>query len=192
MKILNKIKKNWFVLILILAVLVVSTVMNNEEKIYAVGEPLLYDDMDYYMAKSSGMVKERIIASEPYPGDDFAPEVEERQIEKNAYMSLEVKRGNFKDVENELIALVKATDSFVLNQNVNKYDESYRGSYTVKVNNEKYEFFILQAKEFGNVLSFVPSAREAARNHEPALVRRRFAFLHGDFTKINLPRKSVC
>jgi hypothetical protein len=161
----TKVKKQWLILTIILAVLIVSTIMNSGGKMYAIGEPLLYGDMDNYMAKSSGMVAERMIVSEPYYGEeDFRPEIEDRQIEKNAFLNLEVKRGVFKEVEEELRSLVKFSDSFILNQNVNKYGESYHGSYTIKVNNEKYEFFVLQAKELGKVLSFNDNARDVTGN----------------------------
>ena len=77
---------------------------------------------------------------------------------------MEVKRGEFKETEEELRSLVKFSDSFILNQNVNKYGESYHGSYTIKVNNEKYEFFVLQARELGKVLSFNDNARDVTGN----------------------------
>ncbi|HLC52768.1 MAG TPA: DUF4349 domain-containing protein [Candidatus Nanoarchaeia archaeon] len=149
-----KIKKNWFVLTLILAVLIVSTVMNSNS-LYS-QEPWLYDDSGYRGEKTASSA--RIIAG-PYE-QDWQPEIKRREIEKNAYLSLETKRGKFQETDEALKSLVKLSDSFILYVNVNNYDGSNYGSYTIKVASQKYEFFLTQAKALGTVLSFNDQAQD--------------------------------
>lgn len=161
MKIMNlliTVRKHWFILALILAVLVVSTIVNDNFS-YTGQSPAVYDYTGYHSSEKisevtgSDAVNELRIAPPIYE-ESWHPEIERRQIEKNAYLSLETKRGKFKESDENLRSLVKLSDSFILYENINRYDDISRGSYTVKVANHKYEFFVTQAKTLGTVLSF--------------------------------------
>ena len=94
----------------------------------------------------------------PAVDGDFAPEVTDRKIVKTAYMTNEVKRGTFKEAETRFKAIIKASDSYLLNENVNKYgkgiSEYYSGYYSIKVETGKYDALALQLKEIGEVKSF--------------------------------------
>jgi len=100
----------------------------------------------------------------PVPEQDFAPDVEERKITKTASMSTEVERGTFKNADSKLKIIVKSSDSYLLNENVNKYDSGrksyYQGSYQIKVETDKYDAVIAQLKDIGEVQSFNENARD--------------------------------
>lgn len=162
----KKIKENWLIAVLIVGVLLVSLFgsTGNVMQTFAGG----YDKVGY--AEAMPMM-ERAIS---YDGD-FAPEVEERKITQSASLSSEVERGEFKEAEMKLKAIVKATDSYLLNENVNKYDRGmgsyYSGYYQLKVDTKKYDVIIGQLKEIGEIESFSENARD---------VTGRYTDLSGD------------
>jgi hypothetical protein len=90
--------------------------------------------------------------------EDFAPELEDRIITKTARLSTEVERGTFSEAEQKLKNVVDSSDSFLLNENVNKYDNEKRdyfvGYYNIKVESQKYDSVISQLKEIGEVQEF--------------------------------------
>ena len=96
-----------------------------------------------------------------YYGSDFAPEVEDRKITKSAYLSSEVERGTFKTSAEKLKSIIKLSEGYLLNENVNKYGTDkksyYSGSYQIKVETAKYDSVVLQLKEVGEVQSFTES-----------------------------------
>ena len=115
---------------------------------------------------SFGMLEsaEMMVASDSmgrYYGSDFAPEVEDRKITKSAYLSSEVERGTFKDSAEKLKSIIKLSNGYLLNENVNKYGTDkksyYSGSYQIKVETSKYDSVVLQLKEVGEVQSFTES-----------------------------------
>ena len=97
-----------------------------------------------------------------FPSADFAPEVEERVILKNAYLSTEVERGTFQDAEVRLKEITSSSDSLILNENVRKHGTDrkvyYSGTYRIKVPSDKYSSVVSQLKEIGEVESFSESA----------------------------------
>jgi len=158
---LMKLKENWLLIVLILIVMVfmsgsnlVSTARYGLSS-YAGGVPeVAYD--------SYGLEKSR--AYYPSYNEDFAPEAEERIVTKTSSMSTEVDRGKFKTSEAVLKSIVSAADGFILNENVNQYDEGwkayYSGYYTIKVPTEDYALVLSQLKEIGEVKSFNENARD--------------------------------
>ena len=100
----------------------------------------------------------------PIYSDSFAPEVADRKITKTASMTTEVERGNFQDAESKLKSLVKTADALLLNENLQKYDYGdggrtyFSGSYTLKVEEEKYSAVVSQLKEIGEVTWFNENA----------------------------------
>ncbi|MBI4147430.1 DUF4349 domain-containing protein [Candidatus Woesearchaeota archaeon] len=100
----------------------------------------------------------------PIYSDSFAPEVVDRKITKTASMTTEVKRGTFQDAESKLKSLVKTADALLLNENAQKYDYGdgrrtyFSGSYTIKVEEEKYSAVVSQLKEIGEVTWFNENA----------------------------------
>ncbi len=100
----------------------------------------------------------------PIYDNGFAPEVADRKITKTASMTTEVKRGTFQDAESKLKSLVKTADALLLNENAQKYDYGdgrrtyFSGSYTIKVEEEKYSAVVSQLKEIGEVTWFNENA----------------------------------
>ena len=90
--------------------------------------------------------------------ESFAPDVEDRILTKNAYLSTEVRRGKFQEAANELNSIVKSSDSFVLYENVIKHDsqfrEYYSGSYDIRVETSKYDSVVGQLQSLGEVKEF--------------------------------------
>ena len=92
--------------------------------------------------------------------DLIGTEVQDRKITKIASLVTEVERGSFKDAESKLKSIVKTADAFLLNENAQKYDYDhgrrsyYSGSYTIKVEEEKYSAVVSQLKEIGEVTWF--------------------------------------
>jgi len=155
---LKKLKENWLLAAVVLVLLLVPLFSGNSSIRslssyaggYAMGEPEL------------AMLKSASYDSNYYPpvsiGGDFAPEVENRLLTKTAWLSSEINRGQFQDADSKLKAIVKSTDSFLLNENVNHYGEGrtayYYGSYQLKVETDKYASIVSQLKELGKVQSF--------------------------------------
>ena len=134
------IKDNWLIaallFVLILIPLFSGTSLNAVTKSFT--------EQSYGMAESA-------VARDSYLGgvyydNGFAPEIEERKITKNAYLTSEVERGEFKEAETQLKSLIEASDSFLLNENVNRYgaglESYYQGSYQIKVETSKYNLAI--------------------------------------------------
>jgi len=97
-----------------------------------------------------------------YYDEGFAPEVQDRKITKTASLSTEVERGTFSSVQSRLKAIITSSDSYLLNENVNKYDQGrksyYSGSYQIKIDSSKYDSVVSQIKEIGEIQSFSESA----------------------------------
>jgi len=104
------------------------------------------------------------VASSPPFNNDFAPEVEERKIIKSASISSEVDRGEFMEAEQDLKNIISATDSFILNENVNRYGPKnkkyFQGSYQLRIDSSKYESIISQLKNLGEVQHFSENTQD--------------------------------
>ncbi len=158
---LYKIKENW---LLVLVIAVAFLALNS-------GSPLqgLAQSSGGYFASKMAVAESAsydrgygIIP--PMPQGDFAPEVSERKITKTASMTNEVKQGAFKDAEAKLKSIVSSSSSYLLNENVNKYETGwktyYNGYYTIKVDTKKYKDVVLQLKGIGEVKSFNENAED--------------------------------
>jgi len=156
----SKIKENWLLVGIVLILFVfmfggnfMGNMFGSATKQLAMSDYAMEESIAY---KGGGYI--------PSSGGDFAPDVEERKITKTASMSTEVERGTFKDADSKLKIIVKSSDSYLLNENVNKYDSGrksyYQGSYQIKVETDKYDAVIAQLKDIGEVQSFNENARD--------------------------------
>lgn len=106
----------------------------------------------------------------PMPGGNFAPDADERRITKSAHLSTEVERGGFQQAEAQAMSIIDSSDSYLLNQNAYKSGEGWkayhRGSYTIKVDAEKYDSVLSQLKGIGEVTSFSESADDITGSYE--------------------------
>jgi len=153
---LNKLKDNWLMIVLVLAVLFVFTFSGSGSSMSNFSKSISSNDM---MVQSASYARGGTGIYPPTPsGNDFAPNVEERQIVKTTSMGLEVQRGEFKTKEQQLRDIVSSTDSYLLNSNSNKHGEGskqyYSGYYSIKVDLTKYDAVIAQLKRLGDVTSF--------------------------------------
>ncbi len=153
-----KIKDNWLILLLVLVLLFAMSGGNLISNITAGG----YLMKGIAVPESAAVYQER--AFYPIPSEDFAPDVEERQITKTSTLSTEVERGAFNDAETKLKNIITSSDSYLLNENVNKYGTKrksyYYGSYQIKVDTEKYDSVISQLRDIGELKSFNENARD--------------------------------
>ncbi len=159
----QRVKDNWLILLVLAVVLVLfmglPAVETLQQGVFQGGfAERAYGGIASDSKMGMGM------PSPMYYDDGFAPEVADRKITKTASLSTEVERGTFKDAENKLKGIVKTADAFLLNENAQKYDTGdgrrtyYSGSYTIKVEEGKYEAFVSQLKEIGEVTSFSENA----------------------------------
>jgi len=156
----NIIKDNWLIAVVLIVVLLlfISPIFSGSGGGYA-KSALMAD---------SGYAQE--MASVSYRGGgDFAPEVEERKVTKTTSLSSEIERGEFKSAETKLKAIVITTDSYLLNENSQKYGVDRNaylyGSYTIKVDVNKYDAVIEQLKDLGEVQSFSENAQDITGRH---------------------------
>ena len=157
---LAKIKDNWLLIAVIIVVFVfMSGIFSGSSltRMASYGEsPSQQADASYEKASYAEGVGGGYGSSTL--NNDFAPEVQDRKIVKTSSMSTEVERGTFYDSEKKLLDIVKSSDSYLLNQNVNKYGtdrESYTsGNYQIKVDVKKYDSVVAQLRSIGEVQSF--------------------------------------
>ncbi|MBS3087612.1 DUF4349 domain-containing protein [Candidatus Pacearchaeota archaeon] len=109
-----------------------------------------------------------------YPGasvsGDFAPEIEERKITKTSSLSTEIKRGEFGAAEEKLKNIVTSSGAYLLNERVNRNGEGWKGyfygSYSLKVDTNKYDSVVAQLKEIGEVQDFNENALDVTGRYE--------------------------
>ena len=151
----NTIKKNW-ILVLIFLLFVLLPFFSGTTSSFAKS-----GSYGMGMLESAEMMVASDSVGRYYGSSDFAPEVEDRKITKNAYLSTEVDRGTFQESADKLKSIVALTDSYLLSENVNKYGKDkksyFSGSYQIKVETSKYTSMVLQLKEIGEVQSFTES-----------------------------------
>jgi hypothetical protein len=164
---LIKIKDNWLIVVLVLVLMVfvlgagsigsLSSSMNSKSYSDSVG-------YDYY---SESMRAPGVTGS-----SDFAPQVQERKIVKTTTLSSEVERGTFKKAEDEINNIVKSSDSFLLSSSSGKNGIGnkgyYSGSYSIKVETEKYDAVISQLKEIGEVTRFNENTQDITGSYTNA------------------------
>ena len=156
-------KDNWLIVLLVIVVLGAVLFAGGNGGISPLMESASYDSSAKMSAGAADYGVRSSIA--PYPSsDNFAPDVTQRIITKTASLSSEVQRGRFMDADAKLKNIVKSSDSFLLNENVNNYgtkqDSQYSGSYQIKVDTAKYDSIIQQLREIGEVKSFNENAED--------------------------------
>jgi len=158
-----KLKENWLIVgvigVLLFFMFFSGSMGNFSQSVgnYGMEKMAMADSMDYGNARGgSGYY--------PMMDEGFSPEVEERKIVKTSSLSTEVERGDFHNSETMMKAIVTASDSYLLNENVNKYGTDkksyFRGSYSIKVDTTKYDSVVAQLKEIGEIQYFNENARD--------------------------------
>lgn len=162
---IQKIKDNWLIAVVLLLLVFSSGGLS----LFTGGLSRGFSDS----FSSKGIMMENSIASDSmyrgggiyYGGDqDFAPEVSERKVVKTASLSTEVERNTFDESYDRFKSLVDANDAFLLNDNVNEYGSNSRaykrGYFSIKVPVDKYDFFVDELKQIGEVKSFNEDAQD--------------------------------
>jgi len=162
---LNKLKDNWFLLIIIVLAFGFFTLSSPISSI----QSNMIDGMDMAFEESAiGLAASKSMIGRP-PTSSFAPEVENRKITRTSRVSTEVDHGSFDSQELKLKSAIKSTNSLLLNENVNKISgqrSSYkRGSYTIKVELSKYDKFVSLIKNIGEIQSFSENANDVTDNY---------------------------
>jgi hypothetical protein len=163
------VKNNWLIIVVVLALFLFMNIGGIGNLSYSaksiVSQGMIdesYDSSGYNSARGS-------IVS---PGTSFAPDVTERKITKSASLSTEVERGQFDSAQKSLKDMISSTDSYILNENVNKYGtdrkEYYQGSYDIRVDTKKYDALISQLKSIGEVQSFSEHANDVTGQYTNA------------------------
>ena len=143
---LGKLKDNW--LIIVLLVLVVALFAGGD--LFRGGGMLGASNKALYAADSMGYA--------PSAQGGFAPEVEDRVIQRSASLSEEVERGRFDEALSALKAIAADSGSIILNENINRYGEPgkeyRRGSFQVKIPVDEYDGTVSRFKGVAKVTSF--------------------------------------
>ncbi len=158
-------KNNWLIIVLLLVVLGLVFAGGSSGGITGISGLKYATDSSYAMGgMEESMRAPSYYDSYYYDNSDFAPDVQERKITKTSSINTEVNRGKFHETESRLKAIIDSSDSYLLNQNVNKRDsglkESFYGSYSIKVDTAKYDSIVQQLKEIGDVTYFNENAND--------------------------------
>ena len=165
---LSKIKENWLLLVIVLIVLAFLNFgsLGSFGNLSSLAGGTQFERMvaqDATYSKGYGIIP-------PPSYGDFAPDVTDRKITKSSSMTSEVETGSFKDAESMLKSIIKSTNSYLLNENVNKYDSGwksyYTGTYQIKVDSRKYNDVLTQLKSLGEVKSFSENTEDITASYK--------------------------
>lgn len=164
---LNKLKENWLLIVIVLVVLGFPNFggLGNLGSISSMSK-----DSGYEKTGIQELAYSRFSPIMPPSYGDFAPEITQRMITKSATMTTEVETGSFKNAESMIKSIVTSTNSYLLNQNVNKYDSGsksyYSGNYQIKVDSKKYDDIAAQLKSIGEVKSFNENSEDITASYK--------------------------
>ena len=153
----QKIKDNWLIVLLLMIVFLLFTslpaIETLQQNVFQAGS----SSRGYEIAAADSKMGIGMPSPMMY-SEGFAPETAERKITKTVSLSTEVEKGTFKDAESKLKSIVTASGAFLLNENAQKYDlgrrSYYSGSYSIKVEEGKYDAVVMQLKQIGEVTWF--------------------------------------
>jgi len=157
---LLKLKENWLLILVVLVVLYVWAGTGDLGSVV----PSLSSYAPSMAVKSSYEPAPSYARSAVY-NRGFAPEVKDRLISKTARLSSEVEKGLFTSAESQLKSIIKSSESYMLNEDVDTYNSGERGEYTsgsyeIKVPSAKYDAVVQQLKGIGKLLSFSEVAED--------------------------------
>lgn len=100
----------------------------------------------------------------PTSNQDFAPEVQERQLIKTSSISMSTKRGGFDEVQTNVNNILKASGAYILSENfqvLGTGSQSYKtNSYSIKIETSKYDAVVSQLRAIGGITIFTESATD--------------------------------
>src|SRR3989344_5958027 len=150
---IQKLKENWLLLLVVILILAIFN-FNSISTGFSLksSESFIGQDAAY----GRGFI--------PYPSQDFAPNVEERKLTKDANLGLEIKRGTFQESQNEAKSIITKNNALLLNENSQKIDTDkrsyFQGSYQIKVPIASYQKIIDDLKSLGEITSFSENTQD--------------------------------
>lgn len=167
---LIKIKENWLLIIIVLAVFAFLN-SGGIGNIRSLSSTAIGTSFEKMSASDTAYSRGGYGIIPPIPSyGDFAPDVADRKVTKSSSISIETETGGFADAESKLKSVVRSTSSYLLNENVNRYDSGwksyYSGSYQIKVDSKKYNDIVAQLKNIGEVKSFNENAEDVTASYK--------------------------
>src|SRR3989338_8619897 len=160
---IKTVKENWLIASLLIVIVMIPLLSSPGALFQGLkigGSEMMISDAAYDSYARSSM---------PYSGEGFAPEIEERKITTHASLSSEVERGSFQDTQARMKAIMSASNSILLSENVDAQDvgrKSYLyGYYTFKVETPKYDAIVAQLKEVGEIRSFNENRQDITESY---------------------------
>ena len=150
---IQKLKENWLLLLVVILILAIFN-FNSISTGFSLksSESFIAQDAVY----GRGFI--------PYPSQDFAPNVEERKLTKDANLGLEIKRGTFQESQNEAKSIITKNNALLLNENSQKIDTDkrsyFQGNYQIKVPIASYQKIIDDLKSLGEITSFSENTQD--------------------------------
>ena len=157
---LNTVKENWLIILVLAVLFFLPTILNigNYNMLGTIqGIP---NDIGYAVGESMNKMVGSSYPGSYYPilSEDFKPEIEDRVITKSANLNTEIEFGTFEINEQKVREIIKSSGSFLLNENINKYEsgwkEYYNAYYQIKIESSKFDAVVSQLKQIGEVKSF--------------------------------------
>ena len=148
---IQKLKENWLLLLVVILILAVFN-FNSIPTDFSLKSSESFLAQDF----RGGFI--------PYPNQDFAPNVEERKLTKDANLGLEIKRGTFQESQNEAKSIITKNNALLLNENSQKIDTDkrsyFQGSYQIKVPIASYQKIIDDLRSLGEITSFSENTQD--------------------------------
>ena len=98
------------------------------------------------------------------------PKEDERKITTTTDINTEVEQGEFLQAEQKLKSIITASDSLILQENVERLGEDkkayYDGNYIIKVESSKLDAVAAQLKEIGEVSSFIQAKEDITESYK--------------------------
>ena len=160
----KKLKDNWLIALIVLVLIFIAGSFN-------FNVPSTFDTFSAIGGASrDAMLNEKSVSTimPPVDSGSFSPGVE-RILTQNAYLSAEVRRGQFQEADSKLKNIVKTTDSFLLDENVSQHDSQirryYSGTYSIRVETSKYDSVVDQLKGLGKVQELTKNIDDVTDSH---------------------------
>ena len=151
---LQRLKENWLLLLIIILILAVFNFSSVSQSSFnkGVSESFLASDMAY----GKGIV--------PYQGNDFAPDVQERKLTKDANLNLEIERNDFSETHSKVKSIISNNGAILLNENTQKLDSERKAYsqayYQIKVPTSSYLKILEDLNSLGETLQFSENTQD--------------------------------
>ena len=151
---LTRLKENWLLLLILILILLTFNYLPTFKEASFL-KSASYDQAVGGFAERSMM---------PISSENFAPEATERVLTKTAYLSTEIKRGQYQETDSKVKNLIEANKAILLNENINKNEISNKiyitSYYQIKVPTTNYDSFVAEIKSIKELKSFTETTED--------------------------------